>query len=250
MRIDVVTIFPEMFPAILGSSILKRAIASQKVIVKVHDLRHWSPDKKHFKVDDRPYGGGPGMVMRPEPFFDAVKAITRSRRSKSSSSQSRVRVILMTPQGEKFTQKTARRLAQEEQVVLLCGHYGGVDERVRETLVDEEISVGDYVLTGGELPALVIVDAVARLIPGVLGDETSKDDESFSKSLLEYPHYTRPREFRGMKVPELLLSGDARAIAAWRQTSAWERTRRRRPDLVKAYLGGSNGKQSRKNRVD
>lgn len=238
MRIDIVTIFPEMFPGVLGSSIVKRAIAGKKVTVKVHDLRKWSPDKKHRKVDDRPYGGGPGMVMRPEPFFEAVASIRKTSKLKPH-------VILMTPQGQLFTQKAAQRLSRRKHLVLLCGHYEGVDERVREGVVDEELSIGDYVLTGGELPAMVVLDAVARLIPGVLGDATSKDDESFSESLLEYAQYTRPREYRGRNVPELLLSGDARAIAAWRQKNAWERTSQRRPDLVREYLGGSHGKQSR-----
>ena len=238
MRIDVVTIFPEMFDAVLGASILKRALARGTVTIQVHELRQWSPDRKHFKVDDRPYGGGPGMVMRPEPFFEAVEALTRDNPSTTP------RVVLMSPQGTPLTQAVAQRLSGEAHLVLLCGRYEGVDERVRQALVHEEISIGDYVVTGGELPAMVVLDAVVRLVPGVLGDETSVHEESFNGSLLEYPQYTRPRAFRGMTVPDVLLSGDARAIAVWRQLTAWSRTRQRRPDLVREALGGCHGQQS------
>ena len=226
MRVDIVTIFPTMFTPVLRTSILKRAIAKRAVAVKVHDLRRWSPDRKHRKVDDRPYGGGPGMVMRPEPFFAAVEAITKARKLKP-------RVMLLSPQGTTLTQAVAQRLSRERHLILLCGHYEGVDERVRQHLADEELSIGDYVLTGGELPAMVLLDAVARLVPGVLGDDTSTHDESFSEPLLEYLQYTRPQAFRGMAVPEVLLSGDAKAIEVWRQLSAWSGTRRRRPDLIR-----------------
>ncbi len=238
MRIDVLTIFPGMFDAVLGASILKRAIARGLLAVQVHDLRSWSPDRKHFKVDDRPYGGGPGMVMRPEPFFSGVEAI------RAASPTTTPRVVLLTPQGKTLTQVVARRLSKQAHLILLCGHYEGVDERVRQGLVDEELSIGDYVVTGGELPAMVVVDAVARLIPGVLGDATSSGEESFSGVPLEYPQYTRPPEYRGMAVPEVLRSGDAKAITVWRQLTAWQRTRRRRPDLVRPFLGGRHGQQS------
>ena len=232
MRIDIVTIFPTMFDAVLGASILKRACVSGALTAQAHDLRRWSPDRKHLKVDDRPFGGGPGMVMRPEPFFAAVEEL--QGQGAGGKGQERPRVILLSPQGERFTQETARRLAQIPWLILLCGRYEGVDERVREALVDEELSIGDYVLTGGELPAMVVLDAVARLIPGVLGDARSPREESFSRWLLEYPQYTRPREFRGMAVPKVLLSGDAHAVAVWRELAAWRRTRQQRPDLFKA----------------
>ena len=226
MRIDVVTIFPEMFDGVLGASILKRAIAARRLTVRVHDLRRWSPDRKHRKVDDRPYGGGPGMVMRPEPFFAAVAALKAK-----AARGTRPRVVLLTPQGARLTQPTVQRLARAKHLILLCGHYEGVDERVR-ALADDELSIGDYVLTGGELPAMVVLDAVARFVPGVLGHPDSAHEESFSDSLLEYPQYTRPRVFRRKAVPDVLLSGDAKAIAEWRQTAAWSRTRQRRPDLL------------------
>ena len=229
MRIDVLTIFPGMFDGVLGASILKRAIAAKRLTVRVHDLRRWSPDRKHRKVDDRPYGGGPGMVMRPEPFFAAVAALkTKAARGATP------RVVLLTPQGTRLSQPVVRRLARAKHLILLCGHYEGVDERVREGLADEELSIGDYVLTGGELPAMVLLDAVARFVPGVLGHPESAYDESFSDSLLEYPQYTRPRVFRRKAVPDVLLSGDAKAIAAWRQSAAETRTRERRPDLLRA----------------
>ena len=239
MRIDVATIFPSMFDAVLGASIVKRAVAGGSVTIRIHDLRTWSPDPKHRKVDDRPYGGGPGMVMRPEPFFGAVEAI------RAESPTTTPRVVLLSPQGTPFTQAVAQRLSQEAHLVLLCGHYEGVDERVRAALVQEELSIGDYVLTGGELPAMVVLDAVVRLVPGVLGDPASLDDESFRRPLLEYPQYTRPREYRGLSVPEVLLSGDAKAIDVWRQLAAWQRTHQQRPDLVQTYFeGGDHGQQS------
>ena len=223
MRFDIITIFPEMFEPILNESIIKRAQEKKKVTIRVHDLRKYTKDR-HKKVDDRPFGGGPGMVMTPQPFFDAVKKIKGKRRAK---------VILMSPSGKRLTQKLARDLAKQKNLILLCGHYEGVDERVREKLVDESISIGDYVLTGGEIPAMVLLDCLTRLIPGVLGKEASLEDESFEDDLLEYPHYTRPANFRGAKVPDVLLSGNHLAIKKWRQEQARRVTRRNRPDLLK-----------------
>ena len=223
MRFDVITIFPEMFEPVLNESIIKRAREKKKVAIRVHDLRAYTKDK-HKKVDDRPFGGGPGMVMTPQPFFDAVKKIKGKRKAK---------VILMSPSGKRLTQKLARDLAKQKNLILLCGHYEGVDERVREKLVDESISIGDYVLTGGEIPAMVLMDCLARLIPGVLGKEASLEDESFEGGLLEYPHYTRPANFRGIEVPRVLLSGNHLAIKKWRQEQARRVTRRNRPDLIK-----------------
>ncbi len=223
MRFDVITIFPEMFAPALDESIIKRAQAKKKVTIRIHDLREYTKDK-HKKVDDRPFGGGPGMVMTPQPFFDAIKEIKGSRRA---------RVILMSPSGKRLTQKLARDLAKQKNLIVLCGHYEGVDERVREKLVDESISIGDYVLTGGEIPAMVLIDCVTRLIPGVVGKEASLEDESFEEDLLEYPHYTRPANFRGAKVPDVLLSGNHLAINKWRKEQARRVTRRNRPDLLK-----------------
>ncbi|MBI4355837.1 MAG: tRNA (guanosine(37)-N1)-methyltransferase TrmD [Candidatus Omnitrophica bacterium] len=225
MIIDVITIFPEMFTHVVGSSIIKRARRSRVVTVGVHDLRRFSHDK-HRKVDDRPYGGGPGMVMQAEPFFEAVASVRRRRQAAKS------RIVLLSPQGRPLTQAIAQRLAKQAHLILLCGHYEGIDERVRRALVDEELSIGDYVLTGGELPAMVVIDAVVRLLPGALGDVESTASESFADGLLEYPHYTRPRVYRKMAVPKILLTGHHAAIAAWRQRQAQARTRRRRPDLL------------------
>ena len=224
MRIDVLTIFPEMFPPVLGSSILKRAIAQGVAQVQVHDLRGWSRDK-HKKVDDRPYGGGPGMVMKPEPFFDAV-ADLKKRGSGSPY------VILLSPRGERLTQRKAEALAEKPWLMLLCGHYEGVDERVRQGLAQEEVSIGDYVLTCGELPAMVLIDSLVRLLPGALGDDRSPEEESFSENLLEYPQYTRPAEYQGMRVPEVLRSGDQDQIQRWRKLNALRRTFEQRPDLI------------------
>lgn len=225
MRIDIVTIFPKMFDPVLGESIIKRAQNKGKVKIHIHDLRDYSEDK-HRKVDDRPFGGGSGMVMRPEPIFRAVEYI------KSKIRRQKTKVILMCPQGKTFNQKIAKELIKYKHLILICGHYEGVDERVREYLADEEISIGDYVLTGGELPAMVLVDAIARFIPGVLGDKNSLNFESFECNLLEYSHYTRPAEFRGMAVPEILLSGNHKKIELWRKSLALERTKKRRPDLL------------------
>ena len=226
MRIDVLTIFPEMFPPVLESSILARAAAKKVIRIRVHDLRDWSNDK-HRKVDDRPYGGGPGMVMRADPFFRAVEQLKKKARGLKAH------VVLLSPQGEKLTQKKAEALSKKPWLVLLCGHYEGVDDRVRLALSAEELSIGDYVLTCGELPAMVLIDSVVRLLPGSLGCERSAAEESFSGNLLEYPHYTRPAEFRGMRVPDVLLSGDAPRVAEWRRLQSLRRTRAQRPDLMR-----------------
>ncbi len=220
MKIDVITLFPEMLDGFLGQSMMKRAAKAGHVIFNCINLRNFAEDK-HRTTDDRPFGGGPGMVMKPEPIFSAVESV---RTEKS-------RVILMCPQGQPFTQQRAQDISREEHLIFICGHYEGVDERVREELVDDEISIGDYVLTNGVLPAAVVIDAVVRLRPGVLGGEGSVEQESFSEPLLEYPQYTRPPEFRGMKVPEELLSGDHAAIAKWRRQQSEKRTTERRPDL-------------------
>ncbi|MEN8255995.1 MAG: tRNA (guanosine(37)-N1)-methyltransferase TrmD [Verrucomicrobiota bacterium] len=223
LKIDVVTIFPQMLNGFLQESMMKRAAEAGLVEFNAINLRDFATDK-HNTTDDRPFGGGPGMVMKPEPMFAAVESV----RTPES------RVILMSPQGRTFKQEDARRLADEcSHLIFICGHYEGVDERIRETLVDEEISIGDYVLTNGVLPATVVIDAVARLRPGVLGGgETAVEDESFSSGLLEYPQYTRPPEFRGKKVPEILFTGDHGKIAEWRKGQAMKRTAERRSDLL------------------
>ncbi|MDO8879819.1 MAG: tRNA (guanosine(37)-N1)-methyltransferase TrmD [Coriobacteriia bacterium] len=228
MRIDVVTVLPQVFAPVLGASILGRAIASGVLDVAVHDLRDWTADR-HRTTDDSPFGGGPGMVMKPEPVFSAVADI-------SAMHPARTITVLVCPSGRRLDQDLVRSLASEHRLLFICGRYEGFDERIR-TLADVEVSIGDYVLTGGELPALVIIDAVARLLPGALGDETSAEDESFNGGLLEYPQYTRPAEYRGMGVPPVLLSGDHAKIAAWRRDQAVRRTAERRPDLIgKALL--------------
>ncbi len=224
LRFDIITIFPDMFKGVLGASILKRAQDKKKVVFHVHDLRKYSADKKHRKVDDRPFGGGPGMVMSPQPLFDAVRKI-KGKRS--------VKVIVLSPSGKPFTQAHAKRLARERNLIIICGHYEGIDERVRLKLVDEEISIGDYVLTGGEVPAMVVADAVTRLVPGVVGKEASLQSESFEDNMLEGPHYTRPANFRGARVPAVLLSGDHKAIGTWRRQQALAKTKKVRPDLLK-----------------
>lgn len=222
MKIDILTIFPEICRGPLSESIMGRAQQAGAVDLAVHDLRDWSEDR-HRRVDDEPFGGGPGMVMKVEPFFAAVEEL-RTEHSK---------VVLMTPQGRRFDQAQARGLSQEQHLILLCGHYEGVDHRVVEALVDLELSIGDYVLTNGAIAATVLVDAVVRLIPGVLGDDQSVEDESFTDSqLIEGPHYTRPRDFRGMEVPEVLLSGHHAKIVQWRQEQGRERTKKNRPDLL------------------
>jgi len=221
MKIDVLTLFPGMFPGPLDESIIKRACESGRLQLGVHDLRDYTHDR-HRTVDDRPFGGGPGMLLKAEPLFEAVEALRGEK----------TRVILTSPAGRPFRQEIARELAGEKHLLLVCGSYEGFDERVRQSLADDEISIGDYVLTNGALPAMVIVDAVTRLLPGVLGDDESSQDESFSGCLLEYPQYTRPAEFRGMNVPEVLLSGDHAAIEKWRREQATVQTRQRRPDLL------------------
>jgi tRNA (guanine37-N1)-methyltransferase len=222
MEIDVLTLFPRIFEGPLEESILKRAQQKGLVGVRVHNLRDFTHDK-HRVVDDKPYGGGPGMLMKPEPIFEAVE---KFRRTDS-------RVVLMTPQGLPLTQARAQEFSRMAHLIIICGHYEGVDERVRAALVSDEVSIGDYVLTNGALAAAVFVDAVVRLLPGVLGDENSAGDDSFTDGLLEGPQYTRPPEFRGLTVPEVLLSGDHEAIAKWRADWARQRTKERRPDLLK-----------------
>ena len=223
MKIDVLTLFPGMFAGPLDESIVKRARTTERLDLRIHNLRDYAHDR-HKTVDDRPFGGGPGMVLKPEPFFEAVEHLTAGRDS--------VHVVLMSPTGRVFTQAIARELSQHEQLLLICGSYEGFDERIREALADDELSIGDFVLTNGALPAMAVIDAVTRLIPGVLGDDESALDESFSHGLLEYPHYTRPAQFRGMKVPEVLLSGNHAEIAKWRAEQARQRTQVRRPDLL------------------
>ncbi|GAA0329941.1 tRNA (guanosine(37)-N1)-methyltransferase TrmD [Oceanobacillus oncorhynchi subsp. oncorhynchi] len=224
MHIDILTLFPEMFYGVMESSILKKAADKDQFSYQLVDFRHYST-QKHKKVDDYPYGGGAGMVLTPQPVFDAVEAVKKER-------VSRPRVVLMCPQGEPYTQKKAEELAQEEHLIFICGHYEGYDERIREHLVTDEISIGDYVLTGGELGAMVVVDSVVRLLPEALGNEASAKQDSFSTGLLEHPHYTRPADFRGMKAPEVLLSGNHANIEAWRRKESLRRTAERRPDLL------------------
>jgi tRNA (guanine37-N1)-methyltransferase len=214
-----------MFDGVLNASILKRAIEKNHLEVTVYNIRDFA-EGKHKMTDDTPYGGGGGMVMKPEPIFKAVEHIVQTHRLQS------YQVIYLTPQGTPLTQQLAKTLALEEEVILLCGHYEEVDERVRIALVDREISIGDYVLTGGELAAMVLIDVVARMLPAVIGKAQSVVEESFYGTLLDYPHYTRPQNFRGMAVPEVLLSGDHKAIQKWRQQEALKRTRQRRPDLL------------------
>jgi tRNA (guanine37-N1)-methyltransferase len=224
MKIDIITIFPKMFAPVLNESIIKRAQKKGKVKILVHDLRSYTLDK-HRKVDDRPFGGGSGMVLMAEPIFRAVEKIIQNRKLKS-------KIILLTPQGKPLTQGLAKRLARQKHLILICGHYEGVDERVRKYLAHEEVSIGDYVLTGGELPAMVLIDCLARLIPGVLGDENSLNFESFEDNLLEYPQYTRPADFRGWKAPPVVLSGNHKKISSWRRQEAIKITRKKRPDLL------------------
>ncbi len=226
LKFDVLTIFPTMFDGVVNESIVKRAQEKKKVAIKIHDLRDWTKDN-HRKVDDRPFGGGPGMVMMPEPIFDAIKDIKGKKKA---------HIILTCAGGTPFTQAKARQLAKKKNIIFICGHYEGVDERVRETLVDESLSIGDYVLTGGELPAMVMIDAVTRLLPGVLGKAESLQSESFEDGLLEYPQYTRPAVFKRKKVPAVLLSGNHKEIEAWRREQALTRTQKSRPDLLKKPL--------------
>jgi tRNA (guanine37-N1)-methyltransferase len=236
MRVDILTLFPEMFAGPFSSSILKRARERGLIEINLVNIRDFSTNK-HRTVDDTPYGGGAGMVMGPEALFGAVEHVARQPGSAPP------RVVLMCPQGRPFNQAMAGDLAGEENLILVCGHYEGIDERVREALVTDEISIGDYVLTGGELPAMVLVDAVARLIPGVLGEAASAEEESFNTGLLEYPHYTRPREYRGQAVPDILLSGHHEEIRKWRRRQSLLRTLGRRPELLgQAELTGEDKK--------
>lgn len=227
MKIDILTLFPDMFPGILEQSILKKATEKQAVSFRVVNFRDYA-DNKHKTVDDYPYGGGAGMVLKAQPIFDGVHDLMMQ-----AASNKKPRVILLCPQGETFTQKKAEELAKEEHLIFICGHYEGYDERIREHVVTDEISIGDYVLTGGELGAMVVIDSVVRLLPGVLGKEASHLDDSFTTGLLEYPHYTRPANFRGMKVPDVLLSGNHQLIKEWRMKESLRRTYIRRPDLLK-----------------
>ena len=223
MQFEVFSLLPEVFPPYLDSSILQRARQNGLIDVRVHNIRDYAHDK-HHTTDDTPYGGGGGMVMKPEPMFEAVESIL--------GREADCPVILLTPQGRVFSQTVAAELSRHERIALLCGRYEGVDERIRQHLVTDEISIGDYVLTGGELPALILIDAVSRLLPGVLGDPTGAEDDSHASGLLEYPHYTRPPEFRGDGVPEVLLSGDHAKIEKWRREQSLLRTLERRPDLL------------------
>jgi tRNA (guanine37-N1)-methyltransferase len=238
MKVDVLTLFPGMFQGPLDESIIQRARKAGLLDLQIHNLRDYAHDR-HKTVDDRPFGGGPGMLLKPEPIFEAVEKLARDD----------TRVILLSPAGRVFNQAIARELAGCAHLLLICGSYEGFDERVRQQLADDELSIGDYVLTNGALPAMVIVDAVTRLLPGVLGDDESSRDESFSAGLLEYPQYTRPAEFRGLRVPEVLLSGNHAEIAAWRAEQARARTAARRPDLAPGPVpADGSGQQHRQNK--
>jgi len=225
MQIDILTLFPEMFSGVFGHSILQKAAEKSAVQYNVVNFRDFA-DNKHSTVDDYPYGGGAGMVLKPQPIFDAVASLKTRAESKNP------RVILLCPQGERYEQRKAEELAKEEHLIFICGHYEGYDERIREHVVTDEISIGDYVLTGGELGAMVVVDSVVRLLPEVLGNEESHQKDSFSTGLLEHPHYTRPADFRGLAVPDVLLSGNHKLIEEWRNKEALRRTLLRRPDLL------------------
>lgn len=231
LRFDIITIFPEFFREVIDCGILRRARNAGLVEITAHDLRQWTTDKHHV-VDDRPFGGGDGMVLKPEPIFSGVEALTGA--SRREDIPGKTRVMLLSAQGRVFSQSLAQEIAQQTaHVVLICGRYEGVDERVAEAIVTDEISIGDYVLSGGEPAATVVIDAVVRLLPGALGSDTSAVFESFSEGLLDHPQYTRPPEFRGMKVPEVLLSGNHAEIERWRKEAAIAKTRRKRPDLLK-----------------
>jgi tRNA (guanine37-N1)-methyltransferase len=242
MKIEIFSLFPQVFQPYIEVSMLQRAITNGLLEVNLHDIRNWAPDKHHV-TDDAPYGGGGGMVMKPEPVFASVESVL--------GIPPRCPVILLTPQGRVFNQKIAGELAENPHLALLCGRYEGVDERIREHLVTDEISIGDYVLTGGELPALVVLDAIVRHIPGVLGDPDGWMDDSHASGLLEYPHYTRPPEYRGWKVPDVLLSGNHAEIARWRREQSLLRTLERRPDLLdKIELNEEDRKAIKKNREE
>ncbi|MEK3684473.1 tRNA (guanosine(37)-N1)-methyltransferase TrmD [Paenibacillus sp. FSL R10-2736] len=237
MRIDVLTLFPEMCEGVFGTSILGKARDKGIVSLNAVNFRDFSGNK-HNSVDDTPYGGGGGMVLKPDPIFAAVEHVLAETSAEAGAAESAIepaakpRIILMCPQGQTYNQQIAEELAQEQHLIFICGHYEGYDERIREHLVTDELSIGDYVLTGGELPALTVIDSVVRLQPGALGNETSAVTDSFSTGLLEYPHYTRPAEFRGWKVPDMLLSGHHANIEVWRREQALQRTLERRPDLL------------------
>ncbi|WP_026906098.1 tRNA (guanosine(37)-N1)-methyltransferase TrmD [Paucisalibacillus globulus] len=235
MQIDILTLFPEMIESVFNTSILKKAQEKDKFQYNLINFRDYT-ENKHNKVDDYPYGGGAGMVLSPQPIFDAVETITKQK-------ETTPRIVLMCPQGERYTQKKAEELAKEEHLIIICGHYEGYDERIREHLISDEISIGDYVLTGGELGAMVVVDSVVRLLPDVLGNEESAPQDSFSTGLLEHPHYTRPADFRGMKVPEVLTSGDHAKIETWRRQQSLKRTYERRKDLLENYSLTEEDKQ-------
>jgi len=251
MQFEVFTLLPEVFPPYLESSILQRARQRGLVSVNIHNIRDYTHDK-HHTTDDTPYGGGGGMVMKVEPVFEAVESVL-GLNTHQTTPQSAPPIIMLTPQGRVFTQAVADELSRHERIALLCGRYEGLDERIREHLVTDEISIGDYVLTGGELPALILIDAVSRLIPGVLGDPDGAADDSHATGLLEYPHYTRPPEFRGWTVPEILLSGDHGKVDQWRREQSLLRTLVRRPDLLeKAELTEKERKflEEHINRID
>ncbi len=247
MEFDVFTLLPDVFFPYLDCSILQRARQRGLINVRVHNIRDWSTDRHHV-TDDEPYGGGGGMVIKVEPVFAAVESVLGSRDKRpETTSKPTCPIILLTPQGRVFSQKVAMELSQHPRLGLICGRYEGVDERIREHLVTDEISIGDYVLTGGELPALILIDTLSRLIPGVLGDPDGPFDDSHAGGLLEYPHYTRPPEFRGWKVPDILLSGDHAKISKWRREQSLRRTLKRRPDLLeKAPLNGTDHKVLKK----
>ena len=232
MQFEVFTLLPEVFPPYLESSILKRASERNLIHVRVHNIRDYTHDKHHM-TDDTPYGGGGGMVMKPEPIFEAIETVLELNTGQTPPEPvSNIPIILLTPQGRVFDQRIAQELSQYPRIALLCGRYEGIDERIREHLVTDEISIGDFVLTGGELPALILIDAIARLLPDVLGDPTGAQDDSHAMGLLEYPHYTRPPEFRGWRAPDILLSGDHAKIEKWRREQALLRTFKKRPDML------------------
>lgn len=235
MHIDILTLFPEMFDGVMQSSILRKAQEADAFDYQTIDFREYT-ENKHYKVDDTPYGGGAGMVLMPQPIFDAVADVT-------NKSDKQPRIVLLCPQGESYTQEKAEEFANEEHLVFICGHYEGYDERIRQELVTDEISIGDYVLTGGELGAMVIIDSVVRLLPGVLGNKASASEDSFSNGLLEHPHYTRPANFRGMEVPAVLLSGHHKNIESWRKKQSIQRTFERRKDLLEKYPLSDQEKQ-------
>lgn len=233
MKIDVLSLFPEMFTGVLNQSILKRAQEQDKVTIDITDFRAFA-ENKHHKVDDYSYGGGEGLVLMPQPIFDTVESLRTAQKP---------RVILLSPQGEPYTQEKAKELSEEPHLMFICGHYEGYDERIRTELVDDELSIGDYVLTGGELAAMTVIDSVVRLLPGVLGNEQSHQNDSFSDGLLEYPQYTRPADFRGLSVPDVLLSGHHAQIETWRRYQSLRRTYFRRPDLLEGRTFTEKEKQ-------